>query len=537
MKKAIQNALHDRLPAVLAGQYRQTWHLMADIGWISDPNGLCQHNGLYHIFHQYTPAQDLGLHKSWGHYVTRDWKHFADLGTLMCPDSEIDKDACYSGSGFSHNGILHLFYTGNILHDGDFDYINEGRGHYTNTLQSADGIHFSDKKVLLRNEDYPDGLSCHVRDPKVSDIDGRLYMVIGARTRDSRGCALVYECSRDNLEDLTFRQVIRTPEGFGYMWECPVLFKLDQQVFLLCCPQGVAQDGYKYENVYQNGVFRLTPDADGSWQAADFQELDHGFDFYASQSFRDEQGREILIGWMGLPDAEYGNPETAEGLTHSLTMPRQLSVKNGRICQYPIQEILDLRTESQTVSLEPGRPVYPESRSFVLETADIQNRPFEMVIRQDVSLQYAHGVVTMEFLRNGEGRTSRHIDLQGRPLESLDVFSDSSSLEIFLNGGEEAFTTRIYSTGQPSLSCSIPLTGTLSVMHAIRIDWKPALGTESCEAAIQALQGPQTASVLKSGTAPESVNRRPAASRKQVPPASVQQASAGSGSAAHKLTV
>ncbi len=156
-----------------------------------------------------------------------------------------------------------------------------------------------------------------------------------------------------------------------------------------------------------------------------------------------------------------------------------------------------------------------------------------MVIRQDVSLRYAHGVVTMEFLRNGDGRTSRHIDLQGRPLESLGVFSDSSSLEIFLNGGEEAFTTRIYSTGQPSLSCSIPLTGTLSVMDAIRIDWKPALGTESCEAAIQALQGPQTASVLKSGTAPESV----AASRKQVPPASVQQASAGSGSAAHKLTV
>ncbi len=427
--------------------------------------------------------------------MTRDWKHFADPGTLMCPDSEIDKDGCYSGGGFSHNGILHLFYTGNILHDGDFDYINEGRGHYTNTLHSADGIHFSEKKVLLRNEDYPDALSCHVRDPKVSDIDGRLYMVIGARIRDSRGCALVYECSRDNLEDLTFRQVIRTPEGFGYMWECPVLFKLDQQVFLLCCPQGVAQDGYKYENVYQNGVFRLTP------------------------------------------DAEYGNPETAEGWIYSLTMPRQLSVKNGRICQYPIHEILDLRTESQTVSLEPGRPVYPESRSFVLETADIQNRPFEMVIRQDVSLRYAHGVVTMEFLRNGDGRTSRHIDLQGRPLESLDVFSDSSSLEIFLNEGEEAFTTRIYSTGQPSLSCSIPLTGTLSVMDAIRIDWKPALGTESCEAAIQALQGPQTASVLKSGTAPESVNRRPAASRKQVPPASVQQASAGSGSAAHKLTV
>lgn len=28
-----------------------------------------------------------------------------------------------------------------------------------------------------------------------------------------------------------------------------------------------------------------------------------GFDIYATQTFQDEQGRRILIGWMGIPDA------------------------------------------------------------------------------------------------------------------------------------------------------------------------------------------------------------------------------------------
>lgn len=41
----------------------------------------------------------------------------------------------------------------------------------------------------------------------------------------------------------------------------------------------------------------------------DFHELDHGFDFYAPQTFIDEQGRRILIGWMGLPDTNYPSDE------------------------------------------------------------------------------------------------------------------------------------------------------------------------------------------------------------------------------------
>ena len=58
--------------------------------------------------------------------------------------------------------------------------------------------------------------------------------------------------------------------------------------------------------------------------------FDRGFDFYAPQSFEDESGRRILIGWMGIPDADYTNPTEEAGWQHALTIPRELSVRDGK---------------------------------------------------------------------------------------------------------------------------------------------------------------------------------------------------------------
>ena len=45
-------------------------HLMPPSGWMNDPNGLCQFQGVYHIYFQYTPfLAGWGL-KLWGHYLS-----------------------------------------------------------------------------------------------------------------------------------------------------------------------------------------------------------------------------------------------------------------------------------------------------------------------------------------------------------------------------------------------------------------------------------------------------------------------------------
>lgn len=473
MKRKITEALNTKMNAVHAGANRQKLHLMADIGWISDPNGLARLNGTTHIFHQYTPDKANGLEKSWGHYTTKDYIHYIDEGTLMCPDKPFDKDGCYSGSGMVINDKLHLYYTGNHLQDGDFDYINEGRGHDTVHLSSDDGHNFTERKVLLENKDYPANMSCHVRDPKLSWVDGKLYMVLGARTKDSQGCALLYEVNPDHPEDLQFVQVIESPKLTGYMWECPDLVDLDGQTVLICCPQGIETDGLNYENIYQNGWYSLKKNEEGRFEAFDFQELDNGFDFYAPQSFRDEKGREILIGWMGMPDADYDYPEEKEGWIHCLTLPRELHWKDGRIWQYPVAELEELRSEKQDLTLEAGVPVVLNDRVFELQAA-VDNKPFELSLRRDVKLSWNGQVLSLSLQESGHGRKSRHIETDH--VDSLQIFSDESSLEIFINRGEYCFSTRVYDQHQPlSILCDRTMKAELYSLQSIEVDFTPAL--------------------------------------------------------------
>ena len=116
------------------------------------------------------------------------------------------------------------------------------------------------------------------------------------------------------------------------MWECPDLFEMDGQLYIICCPQGVETQGIDYENVHQVTAMKLDYDFDtDEYEITDIKLFDRGFDFYAPQSFEDESGRRILIGWMGIPDADYTNPTEEAGWQHALTIPRELSVRDGKL--------------------------------------------------------------------------------------------------------------------------------------------------------------------------------------------------------------
>ena len=89
------------------------------------------------------------------------------------------------------------------------------------------------------------------------------------------------------------------------MWECPDLFALDGTHVLICCPQGLAREPYRYLNTYpaawMSGAFSYER---GTFAHGELHELDAGFEFYAPQTTLAEDGRRILIGWMGVPDGE-----------------------------------------------------------------------------------------------------------------------------------------------------------------------------------------------------------------------------------------
>ena len=216
---------------------RLTHHLMPPAGWLNDPNGLCWYKGRYHVFFQYSPFEANGGLKFWGHYSSEDMINWRYEGVPLLPDSIYDCHGVYSGSAVAEEDKLHLFYTGNIKLDGDYDYINNGRQSSTLHVESEDGIHFGDKEVAISWEDYPENYTCHIRDPKVWK-DGEEYrMILGGRQKGDKGAVLFYRS--EDLKNWKFDRELTTETTFGYMWECPDFFSLEGQEVLSVSPQGL----------------------------------------------------------------------------------------------------------------------------------------------------------------------------------------------------------------------------------------------------------------------------------------------------------
>ena len=423
-----------------AQKWRPQFHLSPPTGWMNDPNGLCQFRGSHHIFFQYSPFDvQTGLNY-WGHFETADFVHYQYHEPALCSDEQFDCHGVYSGSALENDGVLYLFYTGNVKKTGDgYDYVNNGREHNTIRACSRDGVNFGEKTLLLSNSDYPGNVTCHVRDPKVWKDAAGGHMVLGARRRDDVGEVLVYRSG--DLLHWTLASTITTPEPFGFMWECPDFFRLDGAQVLSFSPQGVEAQDWKYENIYQSGYCLLDGALEGDYTLSEFQEYDHGFDFYAPQTYEDESGRRILIGWMGMPDSDYAYPEKEYQWTQMLTIPRELHVRNGRVYQQPVAELRTLRRTAahQTVA---GTAAFPAAPAWELEVQCSGAAPLEIRFGGDARFRWADGMCRLELGKSGCGRTLRRMPLE--TLEQVQIFRDASSMEIFLNGGEAVFSTRFY---------------------------------------------------------------------------------------------
>lgn len=433
----------------LKQRWRPAFHIAPPVGWLNDPNGLCQYRGIYHAFYQYSPFDEKGGLKFWAHCTSRDLLHWKLEDVPLSPDQPYDCHGVYSGSAVIEEDHMYLYYTGNVKEMGDYDYINQGRQSNTVRVTSRDGFHFEKKELLLTNEDYPMDLTCHVRDPKVWKKNGRWYMVQGARTKEDQGVVLLFT-SGDGVKWFCTHR-LKSPKPFGFMWECPDLYELDGYTVLSISPQGVEADGLRWNNVYQS----VTTFLDGNFRTASvndtFRELDGGFDFYAPQTFETEDGRRIQIAWMGMADVDefYTNPTTEDGWQHVLTLPRELSVKDGVLCQNPIRELNSYWTKEEAFQKEF---VGSLGQAFEIELPDLDKleENVKITLAKDLWLTYdkKEQIFRMEFQdsRLGSGRTMRGREIT--KLTDMRVIVDASCVEVFLNGGKDVFSTRFYPDGE-----------------------------------------------------------------------------------------
>lgn len=446
LKKALRSVVAGQVRAA-ADPYRPGWHLAPPVGLLNDPNGFIQHNGRFHLFYQWNPLACAHGAKFWGHWSSADLLHWQHEPLALAPSEEYETHGCYSGSAVTDNGQLTLIYTGNVKYP-------DGSRTAFQCLARENAEGEFDKTGPVFN--LPQGYTGHVRDPKVWWHDKHWYMVLGAQDLSLQGKVLLLRSDDLSAWDLLGEIAGSGLHGlgeFGYMWECPDLFRLAENDILICCPQGLAAESDRYLNTFQSGYFVGQLDyANATFTHGDFAELDLGFEFYAPQTTQTDDGRRLLIGWMGIPDGdEFYQPTIQNGWLHTLTCPRELTLVAGKIIQKPARELQQLRRDEQTWQ---GIADYCLPLDIThAETEIVTEHPFIADFGGDMTLSFDGEWLRLSRKNRRTGEPEHRV-WQGQ-LRKLTVLSDASSLEIFINDGEAVMSARYF----PVLPAQLNLQG------------------------------------------------------------------------------
>lgn len=453
--KPIEAATHEELEQlkkqVEACPWRQKFHIQPPTGLLNDPNGLAFYQNEYHFFYQWFPLGAVHGLKYWYHIKSKDLINWEPQGIGIRPNHYYDNCGAYSGSSIEHNGDLYLMYTGNHR---DENWVRHPM-QVIAIMKSNGQINKSPKPVI---KEVPSGYTKHFRDPKVFKVGNTYYAIIGAQRTNQTGCAVLYESC--NLLDWTFCGEIKTSlQDFGYMWECPDYFELGQKGILVFSPQGLEPIETKYQNIYQSG-YMIGEHLDlesKTFSHNEFHELDHGFDFYAPQTFQDDQGRRILVGWMGLPEILY--PTDKNGWAHCLTLPRVLKLIDDQLYQVPVCELKKLRKEHcELDTMVDSVVTFGTGVHYELECefSNIHANEVGLNLRvganEKTVIKYDRVSKRVILDRSEAGDpvavkygTTREIPYEFERL-SVRIFMDTSSIEVFINDGQYVMTSRIFPT-------------------------------------------------------------------------------------------
>ena len=463
---------------------RPSFHLSARVGWMNDPNGFSYYRGKYHLFYQYYPYESKWNSMHWGHAVSEDLLHWQYLPAAIAPDTLSDRDGCFSGSAVElHDGRQLLMYTGVV--EGPRQPDGTKAAVQTQCLAVGDGVDYEKYpgNPVLTDADVPEGSSkCDFRDPKVwREADGTYRCVVGSRPADGSGQILYYS-SVDGFHWKFESVLAENKNRFGLMWECPDFFQLDGKWLLLTSPQDMLPSGFEYHN--GNGTLCLIGHFDKERKVfiqEHDQAIDYGIDFYAPQTLLTPDGRRVMIAWMQNWDTLAINSLKAPWFGQ-MTVPRELSVKNGRLYQWPIRELDDLRgghVSYKDVEFEGeltldgirGRKV---DVTITLRPGDEENiyRKFAVWFCQNdtyhtaISFRPQESILKIDRKFSGSRRAiihQRRCEVpQSHGRVTFRMILDRFSVEVFVNDGAQTMTATMY-TDQSADGFKFFATGKISM--------------------------------------------------------------------------
>ena len=473
-------ALTDSLNLENTEKYRPLYHHTPQYGWMNDPNGMFYKDGKWHLYFQWNPYGSKWQNMTWGHSISDDMISWTPLPAALRPDA---LGAIFSGSaaidhkntaGFGEDAVVAMYTSA---------------GH--SQMQSI----ASDPYAGVVFDVYPGNpvitMDSEARDPKIFfNEETGLWNMTLAHALDHE---MLFFSSPD-LKTWTLNGSFGKQGAVDGVWECPDLFELEidrKKKWVLIC------------NLNPGGPFGgsatqyFIGDFDGKTFVADTDEngdvitkwMDFGKDHYATVTWSDApDNRRVALGWMS--NWQYAADVPTMQFRSANTLPRDLSLFSAPdgdiyLASAPSPELAKLKgktvASSKKFSVNKNGKKFnlPKSNDGVCEiTATIKaqkgakvNFTLSNAKGEKVDLTYDVDARTLSFDRTQSGITDFSHDFPAVTVAptfendgevTLDIFIDTSSIEVFANGGKSVMTNLVFPTA-PYSSLSISGSGKATV--------------------------------------------------------------------------
>ncbi len=348
--------------------FRPQFHFTPLSGWMNDPNGLVRVGDTWHLYHQYIPGEYVVDRMDWGHAVSDDLVHWTYMPSAI--GTNPDLGMAYSGSAVVDSGntsglcgsdplecVLAFFTHSQMLggdqkqslavsHDGGMTFSE----YESNPIMPNPGkADFRDPKVFLYDGSLDDGVVHAPRAARAEDgpLPEKWVMAL------AEGDRIGFYTSARLLEWQPLSSIVNPLEWTGD-WECPDLIRMPVEnepgihkwVLLVSVFDGAPWDGSGVQYIVGDfDGYTFTPDDDMTTR----RWLDHGWDFYAAQSFSNvpaDDGRVVIMAWMNSWKYALGIPampwQGTMAFPRSLTLTRMVDGSYA-LMQAPVDELASLR--------------------------------------------------------------------------------------------------------------------------------------------------------------------------------------------------
>ena len=432
----------DRYP-----HHRPRYHLSLPQGYLNDPNGPIEIDGLIRLFFQSRPFADLRVPVQWGTATSADVVQWRMHRPAMSPaPGGLDSDGCWSGNTVLDGSRVRAFYSGHIA--------SRPLEHLLTAVSDDRGASFGPPELLLDDPDPSAGVVM-LRDPFVwPDGDG-LQMVVGCGFADGTPGIRHYR----STDRRTWRYVgdiaalpRTTVDGVdtGEGWECPQVIRVDGREVALVCAWSFAEGP---------GTVLAFP-LGGTPQP---HVVDAGDSFYAPSVLRESTHGPVLFGWLreGRDDEWWQE----EGWAGVLSLPRKVwlaasGTTGVRLRSEPHpalaalriggpQEADGARIGGQTEVLVPD-----VSGRLRIRFGDDEGVDIDVDLEAGtVEVDRSHASLDRRAHRDGAVVTDAFDGDSERP--AVRVLLDGSTLEVFTSGGR-SLSTRVYPLAPPPWRIEAP---------------------------------------------------------------------------------